>query len=175
MKAIGKQEVLDLLASRQKSGDHIDSRLFEAIPLSQRLYLFELRDEESFFSLIWQARKGTRLLTPKGESRTLNEVAARMLTWQSFPRLASDLGLPEMEHCPSWFDRCVLVDSAFDYDRFGWISVVHPNDAERRESPSGSFYIYDGVHRSLVLAKRLRGRESQFKGVTLLLITPRPS
>jgi hypothetical protein len=175
MEKVKKDEVLGELASKQGRGDHVDSRLIASIREAESLYLFCLHDEDSFLSIIWQEINSTRLLTPKGQPRTLKEIGDRLRAWHGFPHLASALDLPSTEHCPSWFDRCIQIDKAFDYDHFGWISVVHPTDGERNQSPGGSFYIYDGAHRAVVLAKRLIAKESIFQPVTALLIVPRPT
>jgi hypothetical protein len=46
-------------------------------------------------------------------------------------------------------------------------------DGEKRDSPDGTYYVYDGVHKSIVLAKKLLRNELEFKPVELLLLTPR--
>jgi hypothetical protein len=148
MQRTKKNEVLEELATKQGHGDHVDSRLIASIRNSQCLYLFRLRDEESFLSLIWQEIDSTRLLTPRGQPRTLKEIGNRLRARHDFPQLASPLDLPSTEHCPSWFERCIQIDAAFDYDRFGWISVVHPTDGERGQSPDGSFACCSGRPRS---------------------------
>lgn len=175
MEKTDKDQILNELTLKQGRGEHVDSRLLASVRDSQALYLFRLYDEDSFLSLIWQEIDSTRLLTPRGQPRTLKEIGLRLRAWRGFSELASALGLPRTEHRPEWFDRCVHIDTGFDYARFGWISVVHPTDSERRQSPSGSFYIYDGVHRAVVLAKRLLAQESEFQPLTALLIVPRPA
>lgn len=174
MQAANKDDILNQMASKQSRGEHVDRRLFPAIRDSQSLYLLRLSDEESFLSLIWQEHDATRLLTPRGQPRTLKDVRSRLQNWCGFVQLASALGLPSSQHNPAWFNKCVEIEAAFDYSRFGWIAVAHPTDGERRQSPGGSFYIFDGVHRTLVLAKRLLSRELDFQPLTALLILPRP-
>ena len=92
----------------------------------------------------------------------------------TFEMLASDLGRPKEEHDPDWFRVCTKINATFDFDRFGWITVVPANDNERRQTPGGSLYVYDGVHKTLVLSKRLVSGESQFRPVEALLVLPRP-
>lgn len=175
MQTTDKGDILSQLALNEKCGEHVSRRLFTAIRDSQAVYVFPLNDEESFLSLIWQEIDATRLLTPADEPRTLKEIGSRMQAWHGFSQLASALDLPKNQHDPAWFERCIPIDTAFDYTRFGWISVAHPTDGERRQSPRGSFYIYDGVHRALVLAKRLFAQETDFQPLTALLIVPRPT
>jgi hypothetical protein len=171
MKTTLKDDILSQLALKQGRGEHVDRRLFTSIRDSEALYLFTIFDEDSFLSLIWQEIDATRLLTPGGQPRTMKEVGSRLQIWQGFSRLAGELDLPRTQHNPAWFERCVQIDTSFDYNRFGWISVVHPNDSERRQSPRGSFYIYDGVHRALVLAKRLLSQETEFQSIAAFLLS----
>jgi hypothetical protein len=173
VQAVDKDHILHQLESKQGCGEHVDDRLFAAVRGSQALYLLRMDDEESLLSLVWQERDDTRLLTPREQPRTLKDVCHR-LQGRGFGQLASPLGLPTDQHNPAWFRKCAEIDAAFDYSRFGWISVVPPTDNERTQSPRGSFYIYDGVHRSLVLASRLLGREIDFQPIAALLILPRP-
>jgi hypothetical protein len=91
----------------------------------------------------------------------------------TFEALAGDLGLPREEHNPEFFKPCVEIDSCFDWRRFGWVAVVAANDEDRRQSPLGSFYVFDGAHKSLVLAKRLLAGETAYRPVEALLLVPR--
>lgn len=56
---------------------------------------------------------------------------------------------------------------------FDFVAVVPANDAEGYQSPGRTFYIYDGVHRTLVLSHRLLSKQSSYHPVKALLITPR--
>jgi hypothetical protein len=175
MQHILKETVLQELDNRQSAGNHVDSRLFTAIEKAISLYTFPLRDKISFLSLIWHARDDSRLLTPKGSPRTLHDVAERMIVnnW-TFDKLSSNLGVSADQHNPEWFKKCLPINENFDYAIFGRIALVQANDNERKQSPSGSFYIYDGAHKSLVLSKLLLANEFEFKPIEALLILPRP-
>jgi hypothetical protein len=59
--------------------------------------------------------------------------------------------------------------------KLGWIALAVLLEAETRETPAGTYYIYDGVHKSIVLAKRLLRQEVQYKPLEALLLTPRRS
>src|SRR2546422_11510954 len=175
MRRISKTEVRHSLEERQRLGIRIDRRVFAAVDASAALFLLTLADEDSFLSLVWQQSDGVRLLAPHGRSRTLRDVAQRMRGASStFEMLASDLGRPKEEHDPDWFRVCAKINAAFDFDRFGWVTVVPANDSERRQTPDGSLYIYDGVHKTLVLSKRLVSGETLFRPVEALLVLPRP-
>jgi hypothetical protein len=68
---------------------------------------------------------------------------------------------------------CLPIDLQFDYRRFGWVAVVAANDEERTQAPLGTFYVCDGAHKSLVLAKRLRAGETKYHPVEVLPLIPR--
>jgi hypothetical protein len=91
----------------------------------------------------------------------------------TFEGLSGHPGLPREEHDPDFFRPCVPIDRQFDYRRFGWVAVVAANDEERTQSPLGSFYVFDGAHKSLVLAKRLLAGEAAYRPVEALLLVPR--
>ena len=175
MRQVSRTEVLHVLEERHRTGIHIDRRVFTAVDASTALFLVTLANEDSFLSLVWQQSDGVRLLAPHGRPRTLRDVAQRMREASStFEMLASDLGRPKDEHDPDWFRVCAKINAAFDFDRFGWVTVVPANDSERRQTPDGSLYIYDGVHKTLVLSKRLVSGETLFRPVEALLVLPRP-
>jgi hypothetical protein len=69
----------------------------------------------------------------------------------------------------------VDIDRAFDYGKVGLVGLTPVNGPERRETSAGSYYIYDGVHKSIVLAKRLLRGEIEYEPVQVLLLTPRRS
>lgn len=175
MQHILKETALQELNDRRSAGNHVDSRLFTAIENARSLYIFPLRDKTSFLSLIWHERKESRLLTPEGLPRTLHDAAERMTSnnW-TFENLSSNIGIPANQHQPEWFKECLTINANFDYALFGRIAVVQANDNERKQSPAGTFYIYDGTHKSLVLSKLLLANEVEFKPVEALLILPRP-
>jgi hypothetical protein len=175
MREIQKDEVLSKLELMEFKGNHIDERLFRAVDKSENMFLITLKDSEYFLSLIWQEIDDSRLLTPKGESRILHDVAKRMLeNYWTFEKLSSNLGLTKKQHNPKWFETCIEIDRDFDVDRFGWVTVVPANYNERNQSPKGKFYIYDGTHKTIVLSKRLLKKETEFQPIEALYILPRP-
>ena len=118
-----------------------------------------------FLSLIWHEIDASRLLTPKNESRTVRDVADRMIAGgDTFQSLSRNKNLPPNKHDPKWFYKCRAIDRDFDYNKFGTIWLVIANDDEKSKAPpSAKFYIYDGCHRSLVLGKRLLTGESEYE------------
>jgi hypothetical protein len=174
MKQVQSSEVLKRLGDRAAIGHHVDDRLIQAVKAPGSLFLFTLEDEKSFLSLIWQEISPTRLLTPWGQPRILCEVAGRMIehSW-TFSSLARPMGLMPTHHDPAAFESFEVLDARFDISKFDFIAVTPANDSEKRQSPSGTYYIYDGVHRALVLAHRVLSRQSNYQPIEVLLMTPR--
>jgi hypothetical protein len=175
MRIIKKEEVKAKLELMESTDNHINKRLFKAVDKSKALFRITLKDSATFLSLILQEIDSSRLLTPKKESRILCDVINRMCenSW-TFEKLSSNLGLPKQQHDPKWFRKCFEIDENFDFERFGWITIVSAKDSEQTQSPKGSFYIYDGTHKSLVLSKRLLQKETEFQPIEALYILPRP-
>jgi hypothetical protein len=173
MKKITHEEAREVLLAREKNGLKIDNRLLNEIEKGD-LYLILLEDEHSFLSLIWHAIDDSRLLTPQGQPRTLRDVAQRIKdNHYSFKDLSSDLGFNSDQHNPGWFEECKRIDDNFDINKFGWIALTPATEDELRSSPTGTFYIYDGTHKSLVLAKRLLDKSIDFEPLDCLLLIPR--
>jgi hypothetical protein len=83
------------------------------------------------------------------------------------------MGLMPTYHDPAAFESFRSLDADFDISKFDFIAVTPANDSEKRQSPSGTYYIYDGVHRALVLAHRVMSRQMEYHPVEALLMTPR--
>jgi hypothetical protein len=174
MRPVSCPEVLARLSTREALGHHIDPRLFQAVKAPGNLFVFTLEDEKSFLSLIWQESDFARLLTPWGQPRTLADVAGRMIANSStFSSLCSPMGLELTYHDPAAFESYRALDAGFDISKFDFIAVTPANDSEKRQSPSGTYYIYDGVHRALVLAHRVMSGQTKYQPVEALLLTPR--
>jgi hypothetical protein len=161
------------LKEREALGDHIDARLWREIEAPGHIYKLKLETADEFLRLIWQEADPARFLTPSGKSRTLRDVAERLLqSGQSFDSLITDLGMLPSEHQPGWFRSCLDIDRQFEMARFGWVVLTPATEGERNQSPSGENYIFDGVHKSLVFAKRLL-QSIPYQAVEALLLTPR--
>lgn len=174
MKQTSSEDILSRLHDREVRGHHVDDRLIQAVKEGGALFSFTLGDEQSFLSLIWQEIDPTRLLTPRGLPRTLSDVAGRMVEHSlTFASLSQPMGLPPTQHLPAAFESFERINSDFDFAKFDFVAVVAANDSERRQSPNGTFYIYDGVHRTLVFAHRILTKQSPYEPVEALLITPR--
>ena len=162
------QEVRGLLDKCVQNGLHVDDRLFREIDKPGTLSWLAFEREDEFLRLVWQAIDDTRPLTPHGESRTLKDCAARLAAFDWNFAALGRRGFP-------WFERCVEIDLAFDFAKFCWVAVTPLAEGERKETPNGNFYVYDGVHKSIVLAKKIIRRELQYRPLEVLLLEPRRS
>lgn len=166
MKTITQEEILNRFFVYESKGFHIDSRLVGEVNKGGSFYIIELNDEEAFLSLIWQEIDDSRLLTLKNKSRKLLDVANRFIEKKySFDTLSRYIGLSANEHNPKWFEKCIPIDDEFNYENYGLISIVPATDGERKQSLNGSFYIYDGIHKSIVLATKLLKNEIAFQKI----------
>lgn len=173
MRRISLAEAHHILSEHQERGHHVDSRLWEQLDRGQ-LFLVTLMDQDAFLSLVWQCIDGVRLLAPEGKSRTLRDVATRMRVRSlTFEALSGDLGKNRTTHNPCWFQKCEPIDREFDFKKFGTVAITPTTDGERRDSPLGSFYIYDGCHKSLVLAEKLLSSKVPYHPVQAILLLPR--
>lgn len=151
LKRIPNTTAHSLLSERQARGFHVDRPLLDKVQRCE-VYLLTIDSVELFLSLIWLARNDSRLLTPNGESRTLKHVAKRVINQNlTIEALASYLGKPDNIHNPRWFDKCVPIAQSFRYEHFGHIALVEASESEKRGSPTGTYYINDGAHKTLVL------------------------
>lgn len=172
MKRINNQTAIKMCEDRIAAGHNVDSRLQSAVKTGD-IFLLTIADSDSFLSLIWQAHDDSRLLTPPG-SRTLKDVASIVVQNDyTFPRLASNPPLHQRYHNPVWFQKCVPIAESFSYDLFSFIAITPANDNERKESPKGTFYIFDGTHKTLVLSTLLIRSKITFQGITAMLLIPR--
>ena len=154
------------LRSHQENGLHVDSRLLCEINQPGKLSLISLEEADEFFSLVWQAVSDTRALAPAGQPRSLLDCGSRLASFSwSFRSLVSD------GH--QWFQKCIDIDEGFDPAKVGLIAITPLLADEQRVTPHGSYYVYDGVHKSIVLAKKLLCREMEYRPVDGLLLEPR--
>ncbi len=175
MSPVTRAEAFQLIEETRASLHHVDPRADRAVQGAEVIYHVRFQDAERFLALIWPEVEGSRILTPPDEPRTLSDVAHYMIynSW-TFEDLSEGLGLPLKEHDPELFGKSRYLDENFDYEKFGLLILSPSTEEEREQSPDGSFYIYDGFHRSLVLAKRLLMEEVPYQQVAAILVIPRP-
>jgi len=154
---------------------HVDPSVDGVVQGAEEIYLVRFQDAERFLALIWPEVDGSRILSLPEEPHTLRDVAHRMIynSW-TFEELTEDMGLPLGEHDPELFAKSRYLDENFDYGKFGILILAPSTEEEREQSPDGSFYIYDGFHRTLVLARRLLLEEESYQQVPAFLVIPRP-
>ena len=130
----------------------------------QDYYEWEL-DKYRFLSIIsLDSEKLTGFLTHGHDLRTIPDVSQRMVDGgHTFKSLVKS-------HDLEWYKECHKIESdGFDYAKFGTIWLREANYQERTKSPPGKYHIEHGVHRSLVLGKRLvEGKE--YKPIRAILI-----
>jgi len=168
---ISKEAALEYLIVHDQSRD---DRLVMALQQSTSLRLFQIPTAGEFLRLIWQESDPTRFLTPPARPRTLGDIARRLkLDGRTFHQLANSSHQPGLD--PAWFQPCIEIDESFKAEAFGRLMLVEPLASERRQSPRGTFYAWDGVHRTIVLAKKLFASEVDYFPVEAVLIRPRPT
>jgi hypothetical protein len=165
-KPISPAEALEILTAHEVAGNHVDKRLFRELDAHGELCLFKINTKQDFLSLVWQSNDDCRPLAPTGKSRTLHDCALRLKQHGWAFRNLVDAGY-------LWFEKCISIDEAFDLSRFNWIALTPLTNGESQESPNGTYYIYDGVHKTIVLAKKLIHDELTYTPITGLLLTPR--
>jgi len=156
-------------------GYGVDSRVHCHVRSGKFTFYKSELDKDEFLSLIWHEIDASRLLTPPRQPRTILDVAKRVIQNHTFQSLSRNQRLSRNQHDPGWFSTCCEIESCFDYGRFGAMGLVLANEGERNQSPSGTYYIYDGNHKSLVLGKLLLEDKIKYIPVKAFLIHPRPS
>lgn len=166
------QRIIDQTRDRL---EHVDTRLDYAVRQARDIFSVRLQDAESFLALLWPGGPGARWLTPLGAPHTLKDVAKRIIAnGYEFESLAEEsLQFPD-DHDPAFFAKLPYIDEQFDYGRIGLLTLASLGEDEQARSPHANFYIYDGVCRSLVLAKRLLSGQTSYQPVPALLLNPRP-
>jgi hypothetical protein len=126
--------VRSILETHEASSLRVDDRLWREVDRLGEMCLDRLATKEEFLKLVWQSIAATRPLTPVAEPRTLFDCAIRLSAfgWE-FQSLVQD-GF-------EWFRPCVNIDKAFDYDKLGLVAITPLNEAEKRETPEGKYYI----------------------------------
>jgi hypothetical protein len=166
MTKVDAATVRPILARHEVLGFHVDCRLWSEIDQPGEMFLDILATREEFLRLVWQSSPATRPLTPVGKPRTLLDCARRLAQfgWEFKP-------LVQLRF--EWFRSCVDIDKSFDHRNVGLVALTLLIESERCDTPAGSYYIYDGVHKCIVLAKRLLCGETTYNPVQVLLLAPR--
>lgn len=73
----------------------------------------------------------------------------------------------------SFFARFGPLLSDFEWGRFGSLELRQPVEHERRESPTGTFYIANGSHRALALVWLVERGEVPFRPLPAFVVQAR--
>lgn len=120
---------------------------------------------EEFLTLQLRDHGPSKCLTPAGCSHQLGDVLKRMDEnhW-TFDRLASDdISQEEVRRNQDWFQKCVDLEAKFDVAKLGLLAV-HPREGFKERALKDGIFdaahheIYEGLHRALILAKKLRDK-----------------
>lgn len=174
MRFIDTKEVKKRLEQEQTQGHPGDSRVTNALSQTDtKSFIVRFEDQESFFSLIWHNVDASRILSENG-SLLVGDVAQRMLDkgWTIEKLAEKEI---QGKYDPNYFRECLQIDREFNFSEFRLPTLVHPADSEKQRNPTGVFYLMDGTHRCLVLAKKLLLKEVEFQPVEGLLLVPRPT
>lgn len=166
MQQIASDEATALLQRHHARGFHVDSRVLKEVSQPGEVWMLRLDTIDAVFNLIWQSVNEARPIVPAGQPRSLRDCASRLSSHGWTFQALVDAGYP-------WFAKCVPIDRDFKLENLGVLVLTLATDGERRDTPVGTHYIYDGVHRSIVLAKRLLLGEQPFGPIDALLLTPR--
>lgn len=171
------ERALEYVVLHRNAGHHVDSRVHRLLLERNPVEELHIEDEERFLKLQFHCNPASRLLAPLGEPRTLFDVASRMikydLTFESLTRRHE--AFESSIHKPEWFEPCLKIQKAgIDPESFGCLFLMGLTEHELERTPSASYSIYDGTHRSLVMAYMVMTGATQFSGVNAFLFNPRP-
>ena len=136
---------------------------------------FTLR-EADFYDLVFMEandavwannQKLVDILTPKGQSRTLKEVADRIL--EVYPRESPIKVFKQLSEDEPWFEGCFIISARFDPRLMGEL-LIRPLTAYEKPAHSLNirFYLEDGNHRALVYAVFLRLHAEKYQPVRVI-------
>jgi hypothetical protein len=148
--------------------------------MADRFLSIYIEKEPDFWRLIWQSVDLTRFLTPVGKCRTLRCVVDRLKPYNvSLEELAQPKARCDITRNTDWFVPCMQLAQDFDWDRFESLGSIQqairvraPNPIERSECPDGTWYIKEGVHRTLVAAVLLDQKKISWRPFSVLRLEP---
>lgn len=160
-----------------EDGHHIDGRVRLLLEAGNPVEQISLTSPEEFLRLQFHANDASRLLTPACKPRTLKDVIDRMIVsnW-NFELLTSTLdGFDRSCHHPEWFEQCRWIEqTGFSFESFGSIFLMDLVHDEASQSPLANYSLYDGTHRSLVLASRVVQSSALYQPINAFVFRPRP-
>jgi hypothetical protein len=161
----------------QSKNFHVDSRTIQHLANNRIVIEYVIESPDEFLALQFHANDASRLLTPHSRPRTLRDVVSRMQekAWDFSTLTNPIMGFDRSHHHPEWFEACLHIErEKISYESFGALFLMDLIDEERAQTPLGSFSIYDGTHRSLVLAHQLLNQKLTFQPIPTFIFRPRP-
>ena len=146
--------------------------------MNEAFRVIHIEREADFWKLCWQSVDIYRFLTPVGLCRNLRCVVDRMKTLDvSLAELADPHARQDLARNAAWFEVCVAIAANFNWARFQGsgsageaIRLRFVNHVERGECPGATWYIADGVHRTLVAAVLLDQGVIQWRPVNAITL-----
>ena len=172
---ISNNELSEKIAEHEQKNLKVDQRFKNLLDTDKhRYYTHQIEEINDFYNLIWCEIRATRILS-NGESRTLRDIANRFIECKlTFEDLVDGTVEDTSTYKPGWYKKCLPINNGFEYENFGWLAVHDASQKEINQSPNGKYYIYDGSHKSLVLAIKLFTGEEEFQPVDVIYIDPKP-
>jgi hypothetical protein len=138
----------------------------------------EIRREAEFWNLCWQSVPMYRFLTPVGRCRSLRCVVDRLKQLNvGLSELGDVSARMDLVRNVEWFQHCLDLARTFDWARFeGSVLGADPirlrivNQIERGECPGATWYIADGVHRTLAAAVLLDQQRIRWRPFTAMTV-----
>jgi hypothetical protein len=137
----------------------------------------QISTEPEFWRLCWQSVPHYRFLTPVGQCRDLRCVVSRLRKLHvTLDELADDRARPDLSRYVEWFSSCARIAKAFDWDKFegssgGDMVRLRPiNMIEGGECRESTWYIAEGVHRTLVAGVLLDQGRIQWRPFKVVLV-----
>ncbi len=168
-----KAELSNKLNELNNSGLHVNNKVIKAIKNAINIKKIMLSEDE-FFNLVWIQINGVRILSEKNKPRTLKDIVNKMnKNNYDFQFLASNQIFDQINHDLSWFEKCNNIYANFNFNKFKYLFLYSLNENERSSSPNGSYYLFDGNHKSLVYAKKIIDGDLKYKEIKAYMIEPR--
>jgi hypothetical protein len=163
---------IEELSYKRRNNFKVDSRLEKAIAIVEPSDIsMHSLNRETFLNIEFPEMGVSRVLTPLGESRTLLDVVNRMkssgLGFASF--CDSSVNTSE-SYDPRWFEECKRIYNNFEYSKVCSVFVHGLSESSLRQSPTATFGIFDGTHRSLVLAYKLIVENFEFQDIRAFVL-----
>ena len=172
------KNALAYIAEHESNGHHVDNRVKRLLESGNPVISERIENGKQFLRLLYHDnQRVSGFLTPYHAPRTLRDVIARIesLGLNMLTVARRTPSIPTELHDPQWFlGSQRLYENGFKFSNFGRLFLMDLIQEEQAWSPNAYSSIYDGTHRSLVLAWLLIHREIEFQPVDCFIFRPRP-